>query len=408
MTIQADLRHVIYALSDALDLVGVDDVGHGKRVGIMAYECARTKGLSGPALTHFFDLGMLHDIGVSSTELHHHLVSEFTWTGTGPHCETGHALLAPFAPLAQLAVPILHHHTPWDQLPAQAIDPDLAWQANLIFLADRVDALLAMHESRGPATACAQDIRQEIRQHAGTLFAPELVDLFLETSRSEAFWLRLEPRSVQTFIQDMLDQGPEFLASMEDLRQLARIFSQIVDAKSPFTVEHSLGVAELAVLLARKLGLSDGTCDKLEIAGLLHDVGKLRVPDGILDKPGQLDAQERRVICAHSFETYQILRHIKGFEEITPWAAYHHEEPGGTGYPFRLDANTLPVEARLLRVADIFQAVVQNRPYRQGLGLDRALSVLKDLATCGRMEPRFVGLVADCGEEAMVAARCGA
>jgi len=407
MTIKADLRHVIYALSDALDLVGVDDVGHGKRVGIMAYECGRRKGLTGADLTLLFDLGMLHDIGVSSTQTHAHIVSEFLCTGTGPHCETGRALVEGFAPLAHLAIPIRYHHAPWDQLAHEGLDPDLAWQANLIFLTDRVDALATRRGTRGPVLAQAADIRAEISQHAGTVFAPELVELFLDASRSEAFWFILEPRSVQTFVQDMLNQGPEFLASMEDLRQLAQIFSGIVDAKSPFTAKHSLGVAGLAQLLARKLGLGESSCAKIEIAGLLHDVGKLRVPDDILDKPGRLDAQERQVINAHSFETFQILRNIKGFEEITPWAAYHHEEPGGGGYPFRLDANALPVEARILRVADIFQAMVQNRPYRGGQDREQALAVLNDLALQGRMEAEFVTLVASCGEEAMVAARAG-
>jgi HD-GYP domain-containing protein (c-di-GMP phosphodiesterase class II) len=159
--------------------------------------------------------------------------------------------------------------------------------------------------------------------------------------------------------------------------------------------------------LARKSGLGESSCAKLEIAGLLHDIGKLRVPDDILDKPGGLDAQERQVINTHSFETYQILRHIKGFEEITPWVAYHHEEPGGGGYPFGMDASILPVEARILRLADIFQAMVQNRPYRKGLDREQALAALNDLAFQGRIEPGLVALAASCGDEAMTAAMGG-
>ncbi len=407
MTIQADLRHVIYALSDALDLVGVDDIGHGKRVGIMAYECGRRKGLTGPDLTFLFDLGILHDIGVSSTQIHRRIVGEFAWAGTGPHCDLGATLLQEFKPLAPLALPVRHHHTPWEELITLGLGPDITWQANLICLTDRVDARLMVHAAHDATLAHVEEIRTEIRDHAGTMFAPDLVNLFLETSRSESFWLMLEPRSIQSFIQDMLSQGPQYLASMGDLRQLALIFSRIVDAKSPFTAVHSLGVAGLARLLARKLGLDDGSCAKIEIAGLLHDVGKLRVPDDILDKPGRLDAQERLVINTHSFETYQILRNIKGFEEITPWAAYHHEELGGGGYPFRLDATSLPIEARLLRVADIFQAMVQDRPYRKGLDREQTLTFMEDLVRQGRMEPEFVDLAASCGEEAMVAARGG-
>lgn len=407
MNLKADLRHVIYALSDALDLVGVDDVGHGKRVGIMAHACGRLQGLTGPELTFLFDLGMLHDIGVSSTQVHRHLVSAFDWDGAGSHCEIGHTLLASFAPLAPLAAPVRHHHTPWDQLAAQGVDPGIARSANLIHLTDRVDALATMHDAGDSILMHVETIRGEVRRRAGTDFDPELVDLFLETSRSEAFWLMLEPRSIQTYTQDMLSQGSEYEASMADLRQLAKIFSRIVDAKSPFTAEHSQGVAALAQLLARNLGLDETSCAKLELAGLLHDLGKLRIPDDILDKPGELNAQERQIINTHSFETYQILRHIKGFEEITPWVAHHHEEPGGGGYPFRLDASSFPIEARILRVADIFQAMVQDRPYRKGLDREQALGTLIHLAHHGRMEQDLVALVAACGEDAMTAAKGG-
>jgi len=407
MTLQAELRHVIYALSDALDLVGVDDVGHGKRVGIMAHACGSTFGLAGADLAFLFDLGILHDIGVSSTQVHRHLVTEFAWQGASPHCDLGADRLREFPPLAAMAEAVRHHHTSWEQLVAAGKDPDLIWRANLIHLVDRVDALRIMHGDHGSVLTHVDTIRGEIRSRAGTQFAPELVALFLETSKAEAFWLRLEPWSIQPFVQDMLREGPRYAATLENLRQLAEIFSRIVDAKSPFTAEHSLGVAGLAQLLARKLGLDDSSCAKLEIAGLLHDVGKLRIPDDILDKPSSLDDRERRVIHAHSFETYRILQHIPGFEEITTWAACHHEEPGGGGYPFHLDASTLPVEARLLRVADIFQAMVQDRPYRKGLGLQQALAFLDDLVLQGRLEPQLVALAAACGQEAMAAARGG-
>ena len=192
---------------------------------------------------------------------------------------------------------------------------------------------------------------------------------------------------------------------MEDVRRLAKIFSHIVDAKSPFTVEHSLGVAGLARLLAGKMGLGAVTREKIEVAGLLHDLGKLRVPDEILDKPGKLDSRERKAINAHSFETFRILRHIKGFEEIALWASYHHEEPGGHGYPFHLKGETLAIEARILRVADIFQAMVQDRPYRKGLSPSDVLTFLRNMVASGLVDAGIVAVVESCVDEAMAAAR---
>lgn len=405
LVLHADLRHVIYALSDALDLVGIDDIAHGKRVGIMAAECAQSQGWPRAETAFLFDLGLLHDAGVSSTVTHGHLVTEFDWESSHGHCHVGYELLRDFAPLARMAMPIRYHHTHWSQLCELGVEPQMARWANLIYLVDRVDALAAQHYANGNLLMQTQRIREQIAGRSGTNFAPELVEVFLAASRSEAFWLNLEARGIQAYLADMLAQSQPYVATVQELKQLATIFSRIVDAKSPFTAEHSLGVARLARFLAEKLGVSAENCDKIEIAGLLHDIGKLRVPDEILDKPAKLDERERKVMNAHSFETYQILRLIPGFEEIAPWAAYHHEEPGGTGYPFRLRAEHLDLEARILRVADIFQAMVQDRPYRQGLSAAEVLGFMRELVARGSVEADIAAVVEADIDGAMAAAR---
>lgn len=402
--IHAKLRNVIYALSDALDLVGVDDVAHGKRVGIMAAECAKAIGLDEAETTFLFDLGLLHDIGVSSTNIHQHLVGEFDWAGSQDHAEVGSHLLSRFPPLAAMAQPVRYHHTRWDQLVASGIDPQIIRRANLILLTDRVDALTAPYYASNSVLLHIDDIRTQIGQRAGTYFDPALVEAFLEASRPEAFWLLLEPRSIQSYLQDMLSRTATSLASLTELKQLAGMFANIVDAKSPFTAEHSFGVARLARFLAERMGVPCNNCEKLEIAGLLHDLGKLRVPDEILDKPAKLDRRERAIINAHSFETYQILHHIDGFEEIAHWAAYHHEEPDGSGYPFHLTADAMPLEARILRVADIFQAMAQTRPYRAGLSKTELIEFLDKQVAERHIDAEIVAVAKDAIDEAIRAA----
>lgn len=386
----ADLRRVIYALSDALDLVGIDDLAHGKRVGIMAAQCAQQMGLAAGETALLFDLGLVHDIGVSSTVTHHHLVAEFDWESSQGHCAVGHALLRDFAPLATLALPVKYHHTRWPVLLEQGVEREVARRANLIYLVDRVDAMAAPHYADGSLLLHVPRIRAQLAERANSYFSPELVDGFLVASRAEAFWLNLEARGIQAYLADMLAQGAPYVASVHELKQLATIFSRIVDAKSPFTAQHSLGVAGLARFLAERLGISADNCDKIEIAGLLHDIGKLRVADEILDKPARLDERERALMNAHSFETFQILRLIPGFGEIARWAAYHHEQPGGDGYPFHLPGETLAIEARILRVADIFQAMVQDRPYRSGLSADAVRDFMRELAERGDVDAKIV------------------
>jgi HD-GYP domain-containing protein (c-di-GMP phosphodiesterase class II) len=384
--------------------VGVDDVAHGKRVGIMAAECSRALGGDQDQTTFIFELGLLHDIGVSSTRTHKHLVTEFDWEGSQQHAEVGYTLLTDFSPLASMALPIRYHHTRWDRLTKIGIDPTVARQANLTLLADRVDSMAAPYYSANSVLLHKESIRTMVAERSGTYFEPDLVEAFQEASRTEAFWLRLEPRPVHRYLRDQLRHTRPYTISIGELKYLACIFARIVDAKSPFTATHSLGVSRLSRFLAEKMGVDPIDCDKIEIAGLLHDLGKLRVTDEILDKPAKLDHAERLSINAHTFETYQILSNINGFEDIACWAAFHHEEPDGSGYPFHLKAKDMPLEARIVRVADIFQAMAQDRPYRKGLNEGDVIGFLQQMATQGRVDAEIVDTAQTWLPEAMAAA----
>jgi HD-GYP domain-containing protein (c-di-GMP phosphodiesterase class II) len=270
----------------------------------------------------------------------------------------------------------------------------VARKANLIFLVDRADALAAPHY--GPQLLHFKArIRDTLAARRDSLFAPDLLDAFLAVSRADAFWLALEPRHLHNLLGERLQGRHRRRVGFPELRQIARLFASVVDAKSPFTAAHSLGVARLARLLGELDGQDAATCDRLELAGLLHDLGKLQVPDDILDKPGPLGAAERSLMHRHSFETYQILRYIPGLEEVAAWAAYHHETLDGGGYPYNLDSRGLPRPARLIAVADIFQAMAQNRPYRGSVAPGEILELLRHRAREGKLDAGAVALVGD-------------
>ena len=392
--IDVDLKQVVFALSEMLDLVGVDDVAHGKRVGIMAAECARVLGLDESEAGFLFNLGMLHDIGVSSTMTHSRLLRKFEWESSQEHCVTGQERLLGIRSLKRLATPVRYHHTRWDQLVGREdIAPRTAEYANLIYLVDRVDALLAPFYTNGGYLMYVAAIRHQIGELAGRHFSQRLVKAFLAASAAESFWLQLEPRGMQTRLDALLAREQMCRVAVDELMQLTTLFACIVDAKSPYTANHSLGVSRLARLFAERLGIDSVTCDKLQIAGLLHDLGKLRIPDEILDKPAALDERERTIIHTHSFETFRILHHVNGFDEITPWAAYHHEQPDGSGYPFHLHGEMLSLEARIVRVADIFQAMSQDRPYRAGLPATTVVDYLRQLAARQNVDSRIVDAI---------------
>lgn len=393
---QIDLREVIYVLSGALDFVGVSDVRHGKRVAYMAHAMGRALGLSGPALDDLFEAALLHDAGVSTTREHDKLVSQYTFLGVHWHCMRGQDLLLRFPPLAHLAPLVAFHHTPWTEFPEgpRAPTPIQRLSANIIYLADRVDALLGRRQDVDPLLL-RDDILETLSSRYRTAFAPEVLEAFRAASACDAFWFGLDPEALSVELAPLACNGRTATMTPQELTELATLFAHIVDAKSPFTAEHSAGVGRVSAHLAGLAGLSTERRNQVEVAALLHDVGKLRIPDDILDKPGPLDRGERARMNRHSYYTHQILRQIRGFDDIALWASHHHETLDGGGYPFGTGAERLPLEVRIIAVSDVFQALAQTRPYRAALPPEETLAIVQRLAQSRKLDSDVVSLVTD-------------
>ncbi len=389
--LQIDLRQMILAIESAVSLVGMNDTNHGKRVGYIAGQLAHQLGYSDQSVQYAFDLGLLHDCGVSTQQMHSNLVNHFDWQDAHVHCQIGHDLLKDFEPLAQFAIPILYHHTPWEELVDNDISAQDARMANLIFLADRIDILASTHYGIDILLA-NKEILHSINHFAKHYFDPVIVNAFNSVAGSEAFWIALEDRHIIRYTWDMGQIGNNQPLSISQIKQLSMIMSYIVDQKSPFTAQHSLRVSALAKFLAESYGLMDEQCEKIEIAGLLHDLGKLHTPDNILEKPGPLNELERSIMNEHSYETYEILRQIKGLGEIAQWASFHHECLNGAGYPFHPNKKDLSIEARVIAVADVFQALVQDRPYREGMRISEVVEILENFTQSGKLDQDIVNI----------------
>jgi len=389
-----DLREMVMVLANAVDLVGIDDISHGKRVAVMAATCAQRLGWTKVDQDLMLNASLLHDCGVSSTRDHKVVTGAFDPEGTQPHCERGAFILGEFAPLAGLAPIVLHHHTQWQYLQSSRVHADTARRANLIHLVDRADVLAIPHHRSDSILQHVDEIRSTVSRHRGTFFDPLLLDAFLEASRAEAFWLCLSRDYLPQALGDLATPGPAIPVKPRDVKQFALMLAGIVDAKSPYTARHSLGVARLARCLASLAGLPFERIERLEVAALLHDIGKLCIPDEILEHPSQLSPEARATMRRHSFATYQILRRIRGFEDLATWAAMHHESLDSNGYPFRFGSQDLPFEARILKVADVYQAMAQDRPYRRPWPPEQILSLLKEMQDHRELDSVLVDLVA--------------
>ena len=150
-------------------------------------------------------------------------------------------------------------------------------------------------------------------------------------------------------------------------------FNQLLDLKDISTGVHSTRLAEWALRVARKLNIPEQCLYQVEVAALLHDVGKIGIPDAILKKAAPLTADERALINRHPEYSWSILRLFSGLEEASLYALHHHESVDGSGYPARLKGHDIPLTSRIVSVIDAYDAMVSNRCYRQGLAHEEAV-----------------------------------
>jgi putative nucleotidyltransferase with HDIG domain len=222
-----------------------------------------------------------------------------------------------------------------------------------------------------------------LRERSGRWFDPELVRVVSALDRKGRLWTQCLPADGSEIARQLvLDLEPTGSGRRHhsDVDRICEAFADIVDAKSPFTYRHSVGVAEAATSIATVLRLAPDRVQLVRRAALLHDLGKLAVPNTILDKAGHLTATEWDVVVQHPRLTREILSRIDSFAELAEIAGAHHEKLDGSGYPDGLTGTQLSLESRIVAVADVYQAMIERRPYRDGMSHVEAMKILYRLA----------------------------
>ncbi|WP_312098373.1 HD-GYP domain-containing protein [Niallia sp.] len=162
---------------------------------------------------------------------------------------------------------------------------------------------------------------------------------------------------------------------LEDNLELTRVLSNALDSRDSYTMHHSKNVAKYAMEIAEEMNLSPYLCEVIHIGGLLHDIGKIGIPEHVLTKPGKLNEAEYELIKTHTTKGYEIIKHVKQYKNngILDIVLYHHERFDGTGYPKGLQGEEIPLVARIVAVADSFDAMSSQRVYRKKLSLEAIL-----------------------------------
>jgi HD-GYP domain-containing protein (c-di-GMP phosphodiesterase class II) len=414
---QIPLSSVLGALSYALDVTEGEPPGHAARTCRIGMRLAETLGLDAGTRSDLFYALLLKDAGCSANSAKmaalfgadDHVAKRSSkridWSGRLPafswalrtvapagslrdrvgrlgairaegavtralmeaRCERGAeiALMLGFGADTADAIRALDEHWDGGGQPRGLRGDEIPLLGRILCLAQTAEIF---HADGGPSAAWSV-----LRKRAGRWFDPALVDAF-ETFRAEtSFWASLADDDVVAWEpQDRL-----LHVDADGLDRIAYAFAGVVDAKSPWTYRHSDRACLIATGIADALGTGEPPIRDLRRAALLHDIGKLAVSNRILDKPARLTGAEFARVRDHAVMTERILARVPGCEHLATMASSHHERLDGGGYPRGLSGSELTMPMRVLAVADVYEALTSDRPYRRALSSDEALGLMR-------------------------------
>jgi HD-GYP domain-containing protein (c-di-GMP phosphodiesterase class II) len=420
------LSELIGALSYALDMGEGEPPGHAKRSCLIGMRLAQELGLESTARSDLFYALLLKDAGCSANSARMSALfgaddrtakrtsklvdwsrpfSAFVWSlrTVAPggslgarvgrlrairdegqvtralmqaRCERGAeiARMLGFSEATAEAIRGLDEHWDGHGQPRGLQGTEIPLAARISCLAQTVEVFQA---ARGVDAAYRM-----VAKRSGRWFDPALVDALAGLRGDIGFWSSL----AEPDLSSVMPPDRAMTADENRMDRIADAFSAVIDAKSPWTHRHSDRTCAIATSIASLLGFEATELRGLSRAARLHDLGKLAISNRILDKPGQLTEAEFARVKEHPVVTERILEQVPGFSELSPLASAHHERLDGSGYPRGLTAAELTTPMRVLAVADVYEALTANRPYRPPYSAERALGIMRSDVP-GRLDP---------------------
>ena len=370
--IEFNLNSFLNSISFVLDYAEKDilkDItNHSRRVSYIAVNIGKKIGLDDKSIFDLGALAILHDCGSGGFDYKKNssLIIE--------HCKIGEKIVKDFPFFTNVTNVILYHHEYDDGtgIFQKKVD-EIPLLSRIISLANTVENIYVN------ITKDRQKIIGQLGKLRDKKFDSFLVDAFISAQNEVKFWVDIQDYFIFKSLNDLI---PKFSIKMDfkEIRSITEIISNIVDYKSEFTLRHSKGLSEKALLMSEFYKFDLDTKYQLGIAADLHDIGKLAISNNILDKNGKLEPFEFLEIKSHAYLTRKALENICGFEKITEWAANHHEKLNGRGYPLGKTDDELDFCSRILGCLDIYQALTEERPYRASLSHEKSISIMKSMS----------------------------
>lgn len=360
---------LIAALALMMDLDENKKIFHAWRVALLSERMARQ--ILPEYKAHIFYAGLLHDIGAISLPEHvvHYtnIKEHFKNPVIFNHPIKGAEIVNEIKPLKIASKMIEHHHENWDGTgyPKGIAGDDISIGGQIIHAADIVDILLREASNREANLKVLINKLEKRRNKEVSNLIFELTAFIL---KDEGFFLMLSNEEMlsKIFMETLKEQKPVDTDECGgDAGDVIRVFGKVIDAKHKYTAGHSERVAFYSEKIARGLGLSHKEVSDLKIASYLHDAGKVAVPQYILDKPGKLTEEEFKIMKMHPVYTGDIMSIVSALRGLIPVSINHHEKYDGAGYPHGFYREEIPLGARIMAIADAFDAMTSERPYQK-------------------------------------------
>lgn len=362
-----------------LTLFGIYNINfslHHQITAFISKTIGENYGLSDDRMKDLVFASFLHDIGAFSAL---DFIEFRKFTPRLPyihnHSKIGYLLLRNFLEFKKIPKIILYHHVNWKE------KEKIPFESHILHLSDRIQILI---KNERDILSQSENIYIKISSQSGNLFSPELVYIFSKIYKEEYFWFE-----IKRFLYGEMDTLVDF-SSIElnfyDFIFWCKNISKIIDFRSRFTAFHSTCIARVSSYISEIFGFSERERKIMEICGYLHDIGKIAIPLEILEKKGKLDKREFNIMKEHVYYTFLFLNRLNFPESIILNASLHHERNDGSGYPFGLKDEDIPLGAKILAVSDIFVALREERPHRKPLEKDEIIQLLEKISKEDKIE----------------------
>jgi HD-GYP domain-containing protein (c-di-GMP phosphodiesterase class II) len=363
-TMSVSLNELITALSAAFDLAGGSDRKHSLRTAYIATRLASIMSTEKAEVENIYYAALLHDLIPPQSYFGQNLIFE---------------ILANLPLKLQVADQVAEL---WQYKRGNGSvnrSDCLSLAARTIYLAECFENLYCNEELEEYRL---RDMLSGWNIRVVAVVDSEISEALGNCLQEEAFWQDIKENRVHRALEQIAPEWRQQL-NIDDIEKVSCSFSLLIDRKNLYTGQHSQRVGMIAGCCAQLSGLGSDIARRVSIAGYLHDLGKLSVPEAILNKPAALTECEMQLVKAHPYDSYAVLSEIKGFADIARWAGNHHERMDGSGYPWgRTDLTLID---QIIAVADIYEALTSNRPYRRALSPGDALNLIKKQVVKGEI-----------------------